>query len=117
MKFLIDAQLPRRLAYWLSEIGHDVVHTSELPWGNRTDDSHILDLSLREQRIVVTKDADFVDSLILRQSPHKLLLISTGNIRNTELLELFNKNIEGIERVLETCTFAELNQDRLIVHD
>jgi predicted nuclease of predicted toxin-antitoxin system len=36
MKFLADAQLPRRLARWLSAQGHDAVHTLELPAGNRT---------------------------------------------------------------------------------
>ena len=66
MKFLIDAQLLQRLARWLSEAGHDVVHTSDLPAGNRTEDADILELSIREQQVVVTKDADFVDSLILR---------------------------------------------------
>lgn len=31
MKFLVDAQLPLRLARYLREAGHDVVHTRELP--------------------------------------------------------------------------------------
>jgi predicted nuclease of predicted toxin-antitoxin system len=31
MKFLVDAQLPRRLARFLAEQGHDVLHTRELP--------------------------------------------------------------------------------------
>jgi hypothetical protein len=31
MKFLVDAQLPRRLANWLNEAGHDTLHTFDLP--------------------------------------------------------------------------------------
>lgn len=31
MKFLVDAQLPRRLASWLNEAGHDTLHTLDLP--------------------------------------------------------------------------------------
>jgi len=31
MKFLVDAQLPKRLAQWLNEAGHDTVHTLDLP--------------------------------------------------------------------------------------
>jgi predicted nuclease of predicted toxin-antitoxin system len=27
VKFLVDAQLPRRLALWLQQRGHDVIHT------------------------------------------------------------------------------------------
>ena len=38
MKFLIDAQLPRRLARRLGTVGHDAVHTRDLSAGNRTTD-------------------------------------------------------------------------------
>jgi predicted nuclease of predicted toxin-antitoxin system len=31
MKFLVDAQLPRRFANWLNEAGHDALHTLDLP--------------------------------------------------------------------------------------
>ena len=38
MKFLVDAHLPRRLAYQLCAFGHEAVHTLDLPRGNRTPD-------------------------------------------------------------------------------
>jgi predicted nuclease of predicted toxin-antitoxin system len=41
VKFLIDAQLPTRLARFLNDAGHDALHTSELPQGNRTTDVQI----------------------------------------------------------------------------
>jgi predicted nuclease of predicted toxin-antitoxin system len=85
MKFLVDAQLPRRLIYRLREAGHDALHTLDLPAGNRTTDAEINAVSLREGRIVITKDADFVSSFIVSREPHKLLLISTGNSSNAEL--------------------------------
>ena len=80
MKFLIDAQLPRRLSRLFREAGFDAMHTLDLPLGNRTSDKEINDLSMREQCVVVTKDADFVNSFHLRRQPFKLLLVSTGNI-------------------------------------
>ncbi|MEM1042236.1 MAG: DUF5615 family PIN-like protein [Bacteroidota bacterium] len=80
MRFLIDAQLPRRLAYRLREAGHDAVHTLDLPEGNRTTDAEINRRSVEERRVAVTKDADFVDALLVQDLPFKLLLISTGNI-------------------------------------
>ena len=96
MNFLIDAQLPRRLTHWLHEAGHDGVHTLDLPLGNRTPDSVVNEISLRERRVVVTKDEDFVDSFLIHRRPYKLLLVSTGNIRNAELELLFHQNIEHI---------------------
>ena len=31
MKFLVDAQLPRRLVCELVDLGHDAIHTLDLP--------------------------------------------------------------------------------------
>lgn len=84
MRFLIDAQLPRRLAHWLKTNGHDALHTMDLPTGNRTTDMEIGELSTRERRVLVTKDEDFVDTFVLRRTPHKLLMVSTGNTSNHE---------------------------------
>ncbi len=41
MKFIIDAQLPRRLSYFLREKGFDSIHTLDLPKGNKTSDTEI----------------------------------------------------------------------------
>jgi predicted nuclease of predicted toxin-antitoxin system len=69
VRFLVDAQLPARLATFLSDAGHDTVHTSQLPDGNRTTDEQIAMLADDESRVVVTKDRDFRDSHLLRGTP------------------------------------------------
>lgn len=73
MKFVIDAQLPRRAVEWLRGAGSDVVHTLDLPDGNGSSDAQIIELAERDGRVVVTKDADFVDSHTLHGRPAKLL--------------------------------------------
>ena len=75
MKFIVDAQLPRHLAASLKWWGHDVLHTLDLPTGNRTPDWRINEISMEEHRVVVTKDADFVNSLLLSGATFKLLLV------------------------------------------
>ena len=116
MNFLIDAQLPRRLARWLKFEGHDAIHTLDLPAGNRTEDAQINAISIREQRVVVTKDVDFVDTFLLRHTPCKLLLVATGNIGNAELVRMFEDNLDEIVRALEASDFVELGHDFLISH-
>jgi predicted nuclease of predicted toxin-antitoxin system len=116
MRYIVDAQLPRQLARWLQERGNDVIHTLDLPLRNRTPDSEINALSVRDQRIVITKDADFVNSFTLSGIPHKLLLISTGNIPNSELLLLFEQNIQTIELTFTTYDYVELSRTNLIIH-
>jgi len=71
MKFLVDAQLPRRLCHRLWECGHDAAHTLDLPSGNRTSDAEIMRIADTEDRVVVTKDDDFVQSFLLRNQPRR----------------------------------------------
>ena len=113
MKFLIDAQLPRRLVYRLREAGHEAVHTLDLPLSNRTPDAEIIELAAREKLIVVSKDDDFVDSLLLYGQPLKLLLVSTGNIKNTELEKLFLQNLNEIVVGFMQYDFIEIDRTRL----
>ncbi len=115
MKFLVDAQLPRRMAVWLSAAGCDAIHTLDLPDGNRATDGKINEIVEREQRILISKDADFVDSHLLSTLPPKLLLISTGNISNRELEALFVPLIPDIVREFDSHTFLELGRDGLVV--
>jgi predicted nuclease of predicted toxin-antitoxin system len=115
MKFLVDAQLPLRVARWLNQAGHDAVHTLDMPDGNRTSDADIIALSMRDARIVVTKDGDFVRTFMLSGRP-RLLLVSTGNIPNARLERLLGANLPAIERAFSEHDYVELGRDVLLVH-
>lgn len=116
MKFLIDAQLPRKLCKWLRDAGHDVVHTLDLPLGNATPDSVVLTIAGNEQRVVVTKDDDFVQSHLISGRPEKLLLVATGNIGNAELENLLRKNLARIEAAMQAGRFVEISCHKLTLH-
>lgn len=108
MRFLIDAQLPRRMGGWLKSAGCDAVHTLDLSARNRTTDDYVSTLADSDRRIVISKDADFVDSHLLRGTPEKLLLISTGNISNDELHAMMSPLIPDLLREFQSCSFIEL---------
>jgi predicted nuclease of predicted toxin-antitoxin system len=93
MRFLVDAHLPPSLCAVLQAAGHDAIHTHQLAAQNRTPDEVINELSLQEQRAVITKDTDFYHSHLLRGKPWKLLLIRTGNIRTRDLKRLFGQHL------------------------
>ncbi|HEX5270057.1 MAG TPA: DUF5615 family PIN-like protein [Gemmataceae bacterium] len=115
MNFLVDAQLPRRMAQWLAAAGCNAIHTLDLPGANRTTDVQINDMADQEQRVVITKDADFVDSHLLRGRPPKLLLISTGNISNRDLESLMVPLIPDIVREFGSHSFLELGRSGIVV--
>ncbi len=117
MKFLIDAQLPAKLAGLLSAAGHDVAHTSQLPDGNRTTDTALAALADAEDRVVVTKNRDFRDSHLLRQEPRRLLVVATGNISNHDLLALFTDHLATLVAALGEARFVEIGSTGLVIHD
>jgi predicted nuclease of predicted toxin-antitoxin system len=115
MKFLVDAQLPRRIARSIAAAGYDAIHTLDLPQRNSTSDGEILGISAREERIVVTNDADFVASFHLNGRPHRLLLISTGNISNSDLERILLPLIPQIVAAFEMHRFLEVTRSALVI--
>lgn len=73
MKFIVDAQLPRKVTKWLSDAGYDCIHTLYLPSQKSTQDSKIIALSMAEQRVVITEDKDFYNAYLLKGVPYKIL--------------------------------------------
>jgi predicted nuclease of predicted toxin-antitoxin system len=116
MRFLVDAQLPRRLVYRLPEAGHDVIHTLDLPDRNSTADATICSIAESDGRAVITKDVDFIDTFLLFGTPPKLLLVTTGNISNAELERLFLANLTTIVHSFDGADFIELGRTAVIVH-
>jgi predicted nuclease of predicted toxin-antitoxin system len=116
MKFLVGAHLPRRLAQQCRACGHEALHTLALPKGNRTPDPELGELSVREHTILVTKDADFVNTFTVQRVPYKLLLVSTGNIKNVTLEALCAQYMADMTAAFEAHDFVELTCTMLIIY-
>lgn len=116
MNFLVDAQLPRRLCRVLDHAGHRAIHTLDLPQQNATEDRAIMHYADTHDCIVTTKDADFVDAFYLQQTPHKLWLISTGNISNADLESIIRANLNQVVALFAIHRFIELSRTDIIVH-
>jgi predicted nuclease of predicted toxin-antitoxin system len=113
MKFVVDAHLPPGLCALLQAAGHDALHTSSLTAQNRTTDETLNELSLREHRVVVTKDSDFYYSHLLHGKPWKLLLVRTGNIRTRDLKALFQTHLAAIIVALEQNSLVLLDRQNV----
>ena len=51
------------------------------------------------------------------KKPSSFLLVSTGNIRNTNLMNLFSKNIASILEFFTKNKFVELTNEDIIGHE
>ena len=116
MKFLVDAQLPYRLKLWLQAKGYDALHTTDLPAQNLTSDLDIVQVADAESRVVISKDSDFLKLHNLHRQPAQLLVITTGNINNPQLLSLFEKNFETALQLFKTYNVVEINNSFVIGH-
>ena len=99
---------------YLNEKGYDCIHTLDLPKKNATPDEEINTLSLKEKRIVISKDSDFYNRYLTKVEPYKLLQISTGNIKTKDLISLFDKNIDRIMEEISCNFVVEITKKSLI---
>lgn len=65
---------------------------------------------------MISKDSDFFDTYILSERPEKLLIISTGNIKNQDLIKLFEKNLSALKSLFKTYSVLEINENEILVH-
>ncbi len=110
MKLLVDEQLPQLLAEVLQSKGFDAVHISALLTGERITDSSIIQISIDQNRVVITKDVDFLNNYIVRKAPPKLVYVTTGNIKNRDLLDLSRRVVQTLVEQLNEHDVIELNR-------
>lgn len=115
MKFLIDEQLPLLLSNWLTEKGFNTKHVVTLGTSNSLTDTEIRALSMAEKRIVITKDEDFFNSYVFKKEPYKLIYITTGNIKNRHLLDIFRTEFAQLLYFLTNHNVIEINRDHIKV--
>ena len=72
MKVIVDAQLPKRLSDYLASKQVDARHTLELSKKNATPDHEIITIADEENRIVISKDSDFLENYIFKSQPKKI---------------------------------------------
>lgn len=118
MRLLLDANLSPEVARLLKEAGHDAIHVGDVGLLSAPD-PEILQIAAKEERILLTADADFGALLALGSlaSPSVLLLRSADHLRPAEQAELIAANLPRIAEDLEKGAIASLTRDRLRVRE
>ena len=88
-------------ATYLRWKGFDAIHTTHFSDGHLLQDAAINTIAIEEERIVVTKDADFPDSFFLKGPPPRVIYIRLGNLRNRELTAFFETRWTAIEDLMQ----------------
>ncbi len=59
-------------------------------------DNEIVKLAIAENRIIITKDSDFLDNYLLKGTPPKILLLKVDNIDNNDMLHIIDLYLKHI---------------------
>jgi predicted nuclease of predicted toxin-antitoxin system len=105
---LIDENLPASLAATLPV---NCSHATDL--GDQPTDHQIWQHARERNWIVLTRDADFFDRLMLEGSPPKVIWVRLGNIRRKDLEKLFSELWPRISDLISTCDLVEVHPESL----
>ena len=101
MKLLLDANLSWRLVKSISLEFPETNHVNELMTQPATDTA-IWNIALQQGFIIVTNDEDFLNLLLAKGFPPKIILLKSGNQSNLYLINLLIKNKEAIEKLFSS---------------
>lgn len=103
MKFLVDENLPPKLASFLVNSGHDAVHVLDAGLGASADRS-ICEFAVAENRVIVSRDSDFVR--FTETTPVRVVLVGIGNAPTNAVIAWFAERLDFCSAALgrgETC--------------
>ncbi|CAN5325809.1 hypothetical protein BH09VER1_BH09VER1_37670 [soil metagenome] len=100
MRFLIDAQLPPKLARALIERDHQAEHLEDIGL-RHAKDGEVWDYALAHQAVIVSKDEDFVERFRRRGQGPIIVWLRIGNSANRILLDWFLPLLPAIVQRIE----------------
>lgn len=100
LKFLVDVNLPKMFSFFNQENFSHVVDIDP-----QMSDQHIWDYALKNNSIILTKDADFYHRFLTSPKCPKVVFFQLGNTTISDLYNFFDQNWEQIEQQLQKASF------------
>jgi predicted nuclease of predicted toxin-antitoxin system len=114
MKFLCDVHISYKIVRYLINLGFEAIHINDILNKSETKDSDICKYADQNDYAVITKDSDFRNSFLVKQTPKKLIKINLGNISNSALQNIFSSNIKSITGLSDRESFLlEIDPDNI----
>ena len=106
--FLFDANVPSRLHF---EPSLPLIPLS--PVGLNPTDTDIWNYAANHSLVIVSKDADFSDRIILRNPPPWIVHIRFGNVRKVKFHYTLARLWPRVELLLKTHKLVNIYDDRV----
>ena len=107
-RILIDENLPFSVGL---RLGEDFIHASRI--AAQASDSLLWQYARERDWIVLTRDTDFFDRLLVHGAPPKVIWVRLGNIRKTELVELLENRWPLIKKLIQSNDLVEVYPEHL----
>ena len=106
--FMFDENLPINVRFTPA---FPVIHVSVL--GESPSDTQIWQYAKQNDLVIVTKDADFSDRIMVDASPPKVVHLRLGNMRQRVFHEFLASVWPKIEKLIMDCKLLDVYQDRI----
>src|SRR6266568_2077439 len=106
--FLFDENLPARLTF---KPKLPIIPVSKV--GVQPSDSQIWEFARQQELVIVSKDADFSDRIIVRAPPPWVVHLRFGNLRRKGFHALLTRVWPQIETLLKSHKLVNVYADRL----
>lgn len=106
--FLFDENLPRRIRFIPSR---PVVHVEML--GPSPEDAAVWEWAKQRELVIVTKDADFSDRILLTQPPPWVVHLRIGNLQRADFHAFLTRIWPQVEALLPAHKLVNVYADRI----
>jgi predicted nuclease of predicted toxin-antitoxin system len=106
--FLFDENLPQRILF---SPKLPIISISEA--GSSPSDSEVWEFARKRELVVVSKDADFSDRIIIQQPPPWVVHLRFGNLRKKDFHALLSRIWPQVETLLRSHKLVNVYADRL----
>ncbi|MEM9833924.1 MAG: DUF5615 family PIN-like protein [Bacteroidota bacterium] len=94
-KYLIDVNLPYYFIFWNNET---YVHQIDIE--PRAKDKDIWQYARKNNLIIITKDSDFSNRILVSEPPPKVIHIRTGNTSMKEFYRIISECWQNVEDMI-----------------
>ena len=107
--FVLDENVPVRLTF---QPGLPVVSSSSV-LGKSADDSELWEYAKERGMVIVTKDADFSDRILISTPPPWIVHLRFGNLRRKDYHRLLSQMWPHVEGLLPKYKMIAVYADRI----
>jgi predicted nuclease of predicted toxin-antitoxin system len=107
-KFLVDENLPRTL-----QLEGEDHFLFIVDFGRQMSDTEIWEYAIENDHIIITKDTDFYDKMVLKGPPPKVIWIRIGNTRRKKLEQIIKRLWKQITTAIDKFDLIEVYEDKI----